>query len=285
MALSAILLLAAPPVLAESEAPVPGYDYDPATPGMQPPRSTLEGGKVHGYQRRIFEGAGLGFALWVDRASLNALLPRGFQAQPLEGAGNATVVIVMCSNQVQSELPDGGSVDPFSWVTVDAPFVWNAAAKRTERLFLVSWVDGSEAAADLAGVVGTGTQTGARIKSMSEEEDGARTVTYSLTGADGQSLLSVRARGPAAIVHRYSEMDANDPAAEVLRFLGQDAAGPAVRIALEQRKQPVMLDATNFQLTTPAAGLTLPQGNLRVLGVYPIFFVEHGSEFYLKVEE
>jgi hypothetical protein len=261
--------------------PMPGlpptYDFDPMTPGTQPPTSPL----LAGFEARWLRTHQLSVTALVPKAELQAILPPGFVAQATMEDPNLAAVGLAFVYQQQIERTGVGAVGPSSGVFV----VHNALntttdPDRVEQLALASLLNDQPTIDALNTAFGPGSGRMAEVEVEITEKAGTLRLSFDVDAGSGLRVKAA-AEGPAAIMNRFQF----DPGAVAVRWLNEGAMpNPPSRFAVQGNNRSVPTDQANFQFETPNGQLSLPGGTLTITGVGATVTFLWWGEFFNKLE-
>lgn len=270
-----VVLLAAPAVApAQWEGP-PTYDYDPATPGVQPPASTGPGRHLEAFEQRMVRAHQVSFSVSAPLADVQALLPPGFVAAPSgPGLDTATIIAVFVLGQ-RTWSAGFGTSPPYSL----AFFLTNAVntnlpSPRQELVVLAVESTSAVAVARANALYGPGIARLAELESKVESEgEGTR---FKLKVKDqGLGLaLSFAATCPGPIDGRTRM----DPDLRIFRFVDGREARAATRQASQGDVRFATYAESGARFEAAGGYLALPGGAVKVLGFAPFTGVGFNRE-------
>lgn len=278
LSLAALFLCAAPAARAQGPqgAPPPTYDYDPATPGTQPPASPL----VAGHEFRSLRVYQLSVPVLVPLAELQAALPAGFVPLATPANSNtATLTLMFIYQQRFERTAPGQSFGPFSGVLVSTTVLnTNTAPARQEILFPAFEV--SDWVGPLNDSFGPGAARQAVVKVDVAEKDGALRLKFDVHDPSSGFKVKAQAEGPVNINNRST----SDPIGLPFRTLGGLVPNNAFRGASQSDTLSVPAAAAAAQVDAPAGRLALPGGAVTILGLGANVSFSRNVEFFLKFE-
>ena len=280
-ALFALLLACGLGCAAEARAqaaqgsPPPTYDYDAATPGTQPPTSPL----VAGYEFRSLRLYQMSVPVLVPLAELQAALPSGFQPVATPANSTTATVTLMFIYQQRFERTGVGSFGPFSGVLVSTTVLnTNTSPARQEILFpafeVNDWVG------PLNDSFGPGAARQANVKVDISEKDGVLRLKFDVHDTASGFKVKAQAESPVQINTR----SVSDPIGLPFRTLGGTTPNNAFRGASASDTRAVPVADAAAQVEAPAGRLTLPGGNVTILGLGANVSFSRNVEFFLKFE-
>jgi hypothetical protein len=180
-------------------APPPTYDYNAATPGVQPPTSPLVANPAT-HQLRTHQ---LAVPVLVPLAEVQAVLPSGFNAvESAPGSGTATVTLVFIYQQ-RFERIGNGTFGPAWGLQVSLTALnTNVEPDRLEAILPALELSDAAVVDATNAAFGPGSSRLAETKVDIKEEGGRLRFRFHVVDKAIGLNVKVSAEGPAAIVTR-----------------------------------------------------------------------------------
>jgi hypothetical protein len=252
----------------------PAYDYDPTTPGVQPPTSPL----LAGYNYRSVRTYQVTIPVLVPLDQLQAIMAPQFSATPSSaGATTSTLNLAFFIDQ-RFDVGGTGTFGPVSGLLVSTVAVnKNTSPEQSELVFPAFEASGEIDALNES--FGAGAARLAEVSVSIEQSDGQMRFAFKVHDTAGGLEVAAAASSPSGINTR----SISDPVGLVFRTFDGRNANSAFRAASQSDTLPVPQAAARAKLASRGNRLRLPGGSLSVVGLGPTITFARNVEFLLKL--
>lgn len=252
----------------------PTYDFDPATPGTQGPKSPL----LNGWTYRSLRQYQIAVPVLVPLLELQAVLPPGF-LPVATSPGVGTVTLNFFLDQRFQPTVGGPTYGPTTALLATVTAVNNTIpTPRTEIVFPIFEVGAG--AAELNAVFGAGAARTAKVEAEVEQEDGKMKFQFKVKDKAIGMDLEAAAEGSMEINTRA----VSDPVGLPFRAFTGFTPNAAFRAASQSDTLTVSATAAKASVKAPGHRLAFPTGSVPILGLGPNVTFSRGVEFVIRFE-
>lgn len=256
--------------------PPPTYDYDPATPGTQPPTSPL----LAGYDYRSVRTYQVTIPVLVPLAHLQAILPAGFSAIATPaGSNTASLSLAFFVDQRFERTGEGKTYGPVSALLVSTT-VWNNNRQPARQELVFPCFEASGEIDALNASFGPGAARLADVGLTIEQQEGRMRFGFAVRDPGLGFQIKASAECPAALNTR----SISDPVGLAFRTLNGLTPNDAFRAASQSDTLTIPTATADVKLQSPGHRLRFPAGTLSIVGLGASVTFSRNVEFFLKFE-